>query len=263
MLNIKNDNFNLEQIAISGQCFRMTRYESGYRIIAKDKILFAYQKPNGVALDCTKQEYEKYWKNYFDMDTDYAKIIDAIDPKDSYLTKVAASCPGLRILRQDLWEMIVTFLISQQNNIPRIKKCVENICAAYGEKLDDGCYAFPTPEALAILPEDGLMSCNLGYRSKYVVRTARDIVSGSFDLDELTKLPYDEAKQRLLTLFGVGVKVADCVCLFGLHHVDAFPIDTHVKQILAANYPKGFPMERYKGCAGIMQQYMFFYDLNY
>lgn len=266
MLNIKNDNFDLHQIAVSGQCFRMNEDEEGFTLIAGDKLLRAVQEKGGAALSCTNTEYESFWRNYFDMDTDYAQMIARIDRRDEYLTAAAASCPGLRILRQDPWEMIVTFLISQQNNIPRIKKCVENICTVYGDPREANGYAyhaFPKPEALAELDEDALMACSLGYRSKYVVRTAKQIAHGEFDLQALRRLNYDEARSRLLTLYGIGVKVADCICLFGLHHVDAFPIDTHVKQILTAHYPTGFPMERYEGCAGIMQQYMFYYDLNF
>ena len=161
--------------------------------------------------------------------------------------------------------MIVSFLISQQNNITRIRRCVENICQAYGEKLVDGrgqvYYGFPRPEALAELDEDALKACNLGYRSKYVVRAARSVVAGEIDLDAVRQMPYKKAKEELLKLFGVGEKVADCICLFALHHLQAFPVDTHINQALEKHYKRGFPMRRYRGFQGVLQQYIFYYEL--
>lgn len=161
--------------------------------------------------------------------------------------------------------MIVSFLISQQNNIPRIRKCIENICREYGEKKENAkgqtYYAFPKPEALAGLDEDALKACNLGYRSKYVVRSARSIVCGEIDLDAILNMSYKKAKEELLKLFGVGVKVADCICLFALHHLQAFPVDTHIHQAMETHYKRGFPKRRYKGVEGVLQQYIFYYEL--
>ncbi len=133
-----------------------------------------------------------------------------------------------------MWETLVSFLISQQNNIVRIRRCIDNLCERYGERrLSDGgrmyC-GFPGPEALAGLGEDELMACNLGYRSKYVVRAAKQVASGEMDLDRVSKMSYGEAKEELLKLFGVGEKVAECICLFALHHLEAFPVDTHISQ---------------------------------
>lgn len=152
-------------------------------------------------------------------------------------------------------------LISQQNHITRIRKCIQNLCETYGEERtsDSGntFYTFPEPEKLAELGDDDLKACNLGYRSKYVVRTAKSIVSGEVDLDAIRHLPYAKAKKELLKLFGVGEKVADCICLFALHHLQAFPIDTHISQALQKHYKRGFPNRRYKGMQGVMQQYIF------
>lgn len=157
-------------------------------------------------------------------------------------------------MRQDLWEMVVSFLISQQNNIVRIRRCIENICTGYGEKLENSqgrvYHAFPTPQALADLPEDALMACNLGYRSKYVVRTARSVARGECDLEKIQGLPYPKAREELLKLYGVGEKVADCICLFALHHLEAFPVDTHIRQAMEAHYQEGFPIKHYEGCQG-------------
>lgn len=267
MVTVKNKYFSLEQIAASGQCFRMDMENDGScRVISGDRFVRVSQKDDEVSFDCSEGEFDAFWRRYFDLDTDYGRFISSIDEDDAYLLAAAKAGSGIRILNQDLWEMIVSFIISQQNNIPRIKKCIFNICRAYGEHMtaSDGTryYSFPKPGALACLAEDALMECNLGYRSKYVVRTARDIDSGSFDMDGLYKCGYEEARARLLKLYGVGGKVADCICLFALHKIDAFPIDTHIKQVLAEHYGNGFPFERYEGFAGVLQQYIFYYDLN-
>lgn len=266
MVNITKDNFSLTQICESGQCFRMFREsDTLYSIIAGNRYLEAEQQGNQCTFYCEESEFEGFWKKYFDLDIDYAGYIKNIDSTDTYLLNAAAFGSGIRILNQDLWEMIVTFLISQQNNITRIRRCINNICERYGEKqiTPQGkiFYTFPKAEALACLEEDALMECNLGYRSKYVVRTAGSIVSGEMDLDALRSMPYPKAREELLKLYGVGGKVADCICLFALHHLEAFPVDTHINQALTKHYQAGFPNDRYEGYQGIMQQYIFYYEL--
>lgn len=260
------DYFDIAQICNSGQCFRMECCGGGtYRVIAGNRYLELEQRGRECRFYCENGEFEEFWSGYFDLDTDYGSFITSINDRDSYLTYAAQFGGGIRILRQDLWEMIVSFLISQQNNIQRIRRCIENICVRYGEKCktEDGkiYYSFPVPEALAGLDEGALMECNLGYRSKYVVRAARSVVSGETDLEKIRKMKYPEAKAELLKLYGVGEKVADCICLFALHQLEAFPVDTHVNQALEKHYRKGFPKRRYKGFQGVMQQYIFYYEL--
>ena len=266
MVEIRNKYFSLEQIALSGQCFRMDMTDDGSCIcIAGDRYLRASQDGDRIFFECEDNEFEMFWKKYFDLDADYGKYISAIDKNDGYLCAAAEKGSGIRILNQEIWETTVSFLISQQNNITRIKKCISNICRMYGEhkKAFDGTeyFSFPKPEVLARLSEDALMECNLGYRSKYVVRTAREVSDG-FDFAALYDLPYEQARESLMKLYGVGKKVADCICLFALHNIDAFPIDTHIKQVLAKHYISGFPFERYNGFAGVLQQYIFYYDLH-
>lgn len=268
MVRKQIDNFSLEQICLSGQCFRM-KQEDGeknrYSLIAGDKYLEIEQQGNVCRFYCDEETFEHFWKDYFDLERDYADCIGRINPRDTYLADAASFGAGIRILRQDLWEMIVTFLISQQNNIVRIRRCIQNICEAYGEERTDGrgrlYYGFPKPEALARLDEDALKACNLGYRSKYVVRAARSVVSGEIDLEAVRRMSYKKAREELLKLFGVGEKVADCICLFALHHLQAFPMDTHMIQALNAHYKRGFPNRRYKDIKGIMQQYIFYFEL--
>lgn len=289
-------NFNLSQITESGQCFRMVkqgeeslRTENGqcaeemqcaeehqnaeenhrkvekFMVIAGKRLLKLEQQGEECTFYCEEEEFEDFWKKYFDLDLDYGAYMAQANPRDSYLQNAIALGSGIRILRQDLWEMIVSFLISQQNNIVRIRRCIQNICETYGEQMisKDGqvYYGFPKPEALAGLEEDALKACNLGYRSKYVVRAAKSVAAGEVDLEAIGQMPYKAAKEELLKIYGVGEKVAECICLFALHHLQAFPVDTHINQAIQKHYKRGFPKRRYGGFQGVIQQYIFYYEL--
>ncbi len=267
MIHIHNKNFNLAQIMDSGQCFRMNQVKPEvYDIYASDRYVRIRKDSEGYMLDCDQSAFDRFWKNYFDLETDYASYIQAIDPEDTYLSAAAAYGSGIRILRQDLWEMIITFLISQQNNIVRIRGCIQRLCEHYGALCTDSSgsvyRAFPTPEALAGAGEDALRTLRLGYRSKYIDKTAKAVTSGVFDMAAVSRLPYKEARQALIGLCGVGEKVADCICLFGLHHMEAFPVDTHIRKVLSKQYNGSFKADRYQGFQGLIQQYIFYYDLK-
>lgn len=266
MIKLVLENFDLAQICRSGQCFRMKeRSENLYSVIAGRHYLELEQMGRECVFYCDDGEFHDFWKDYFDLEGDYASYIGKIAPNDIYLNNAAEFGYGIRILRQDLWEMIVSFLISQQNNIARIRRCIENICESYGESLvnarGETYYAFPVPQAFSGLEENALMACNLGYRSKYVVRAAKCVADGAFDLEEVAGMSYGEAREKLLTLFGVGEKVADCICLFALHKLEAFPVDTHIRQAMQIHYKRGFPRRRYQGIEGVLQQYIFYYEL--
>lgn len=182
MLTIEMDNFDLGQICRSGQCFRMDQIgDDRYRVIAGDKYLELTQERGIVNFFCPEQDFIFFWIRYFDLDCDYSEYINKINPRDKYLTAAGEMGSGIRILQQDLWEMIISFLISQQNNITRIKKCIENISREFGVRKISSTgaeyYAFPTAEALASATEEQLRECNLGYRAKYVLDTARKVLS--------------------------------------------------------------------------------------
>ncbi|MDE6618915.1 MAG: 8-oxoguanine DNA glycosylase [Lachnospiraceae bacterium] len=267
MVTVQNKNFSALQICMSGQCFRMNICgENKYRLVAAGRYLEITQQEDKISFDCTQEEYDKIWDAYFDMETDYEKVIASIDREDSYLMAVAAYGKGIRILQQDLWEMIISFIISQQNNIKRIRKCIELLCEKYGEKKISAngvaYFDFPTPKALANASVADLRACNLGYRSKYICQTANAVYHGDIDLEKIRAMEYDAAKKELLKLYGVGAKVADCICLFALHKTDAFPRDTHINKVMEAQYPNGFPFEKYGENSGILQQYIFYYDLE-
>lgn len=282
MVNITKDNFSIRQICESGQCFRLKKLEEvdarqkekaekgfageKYALTALGRYLEIEQRENQLFFDCTLEEFEGIWRRYFDLEEDYARIMGMIDPEDAYLLKAAAYGSGIRILRQDLWEMIISFIVSQQNNIVRIRKCIENLCQKYGEekRQKDGrkYYLFPTPEALAKASIEELYACNLGYRSKYVHKTAERVAFGEVDLEAIKQMDYEAAMEELCKLTGVGEKVANCICLFALHKTEAFPVDTHIQKVLKEQYAGGFPFERYAGYAGTLQQYIFYFDLK-
>ena len=267
MISIELENFNIRQIMGSGQCFRMNEADTDcFTVIAGKKYVEVRQKGQVVDFDCSQEDFLFFWIPYFDLDADYSRYIQAVNPRDRYLCAAAQHGQGIRILRQDLWEMLITFLISQQNNIRRIRRCIENICTQYGERiiLPDGreYYGFPEPQALAAASEEDLRACNLGYRAKYVHQAALDVADGRIDLSGIQSMSYKKAREALLEIYGVGGKVADCICLFALHQLDAFPVDTHIRQVLDQHYKRGFPNRRYKGMRGVMQQYIFYYELT-
>lgn len=282
--------FDLKQIADSGQCFRMKplsednaadaaccpKSPAAYRLVSRDKVMHIEQAGSLVTFDCEERDLP-YWLHYFDCERDYQALIDSIDRNDAYLTAAARAGRGIRILCQDPWEMIITFVISQQKTIPKIRELVERLCRHYGTPLADGLYAFPTPKQLsrATLPE--LLDMKLGYRAKYIHRLCQDAVYGRLDLEALSSMDYEAAMEYLSGFYGIGKKVANCICLFGLHHIDAFPVDTWIQKILLAHYfdekkyrdtPKSSLYEqiikdsfgRYSGYAGVMQQYIFYYE---
>ncbi len=272
MVTIEGRHFSIPQICGSGQCFRLDAVsEDEYELFAGGRYLKIRAARDGDAggktiLYCTEEEYKEFWEHYFDLDSSYSGYIGKIDGQDAYLKEAAAFGSGIRILRQDVWEMIITFILSQQNNIPRIKGMIRAISERYGQKktTPDGrdYYDFPTAGSLAAATEEELRVLKLGYRSRYICQTAGMIADGEIDLAGLEKMDYPEARSELMRLPGIGGKVADCICLFALHHLDAFPVDTHINKVLAEEYKDGFPFERYRGCAGVMQQYIFYYDLK-
>ena len=282
MKSLNIPQFDLEQIADSGQCFRWSKIlEDGtdsassddrdsekikYRIIAFDRILNIEQNMVSglVTMDCSDRDYDNIWKDYFDLDTDYGKIIKQIPKDDDYLKRAASVCDGIRIIRQDPWETLITFIISQRKNIPAIKASVEKICKAAGSVIGEvggeKLYSFPSPSQLSSLSMDDLNACSLGYRAQYIYKAARAVADGAVDLEKWKELSDKELFDSLCSLYGVGIKVANCTMLFGFHRMDSFPIDVWMNKIQDKYYPGGFPVEAYRPYGGVMQQYMFAYE---
>ena len=251
--------FNLEQIAESGQCFRWFKLERNkYRIIAFGKCIEVSQEGTRIFLDCSQEDFDNIWYNYFDLGTDYESIVNAVNEKDVFLRKAVCEAGGIRILNQELWEMIISFVISQNNNIPRIKKSIEYICKEIGEKLSDGVYCFPTYEEMKKADRSIISNAGLGYRDSYIIELCEKYSLDTI-LDEVSGMGYDEALKYYMSFKGIGKKVANCICLFGLHQLDACPIDTWMQKIIDEEYGGVIP-EWMKGeFAGVYQQYAFYY----
>ncbi len=264
-MEILTENMDLKQIADSGQCFRWNGIdENRYEITAFGRCLNIEQDGCRFVCDCTQEEWDGIWSSYLDMETDYSGIGRKIeDSGDEYLKEAYRYGRGIRILRQELWETLISFIISQNNNIKRIRGSIEAICekAALPVKNAPGKYRFPSPSDVDREFFND-RSLGLGYRDGYLADMYEYAAGHPDFLDSLKRMDKEEAFECLLSFKGIGRKVANCVCLFGLHHVDAFPIDTHIKQILDRHYPEGFDYERYRGYAGIVQQYMFYHKIN-
>ena len=260
------DDFDLEKIADSGQCFRWEKVDKEtFRIVALDDCLYVeHKKGREYAFDCEKEAFFDKWHPYFALDEDFSAIRQQIPKgKDPFLHAAAKSEKGIRILRQDPWETLISFIISQNRNIPAIKTSIELLSKAAGRKKKDlrgrVYFTFPTPKALLRLSEKELADCRLGYRTKYIQAAARAVADKTIDLNALKEVSCEEAVRELTKLYGVGEKVASCVALFGLHQLDAFPVDVWVKRILENEYKKGYPYKAYSPYNGVYQQYMFAY----
>lgn len=264
MTEIFDADFDIAKIAASGQCFRLNQTgENAYTLIAYGRVLSIERLVSGgVRFFCTNEEWDSVWRLYFDMETDYAAIRAAVDPNDSYLTAAAAYGAGIRIVRQDPWETLISFILSQRKNIPAIRRCVEAICARFGEPVPGEAdhRAFPDAKRLAEAESGCLSGCALGYRERYVRSAAQMAASGELDLRRLAVLPDDALFEALVQVPGVGKKVADCTMLFGFHRLDRFPVDVWIERVLAREYPEGFPFSRYAGSEGVLQQYIFYYE---
>ena len=261
MMRIETENFDLKQIADSGQCFRMTMADdTTARVIAGDRLLFIKDTGNGTfELSCERDEYDGFWHDYFDLGADYSRYIRAIDSNDRFLKAAADYGRGIRILRQEPFETLITFIISQRKNIPAIQASVEKLCRLCGDRIGEELYGFPSPDRIAGLSEEELAGCSLGYRVTYVREAARRVAEGGIDLVGSYSLEDDELLEELMSFYGVGRKVANCVMLFAYHRIGAFPVDVWIQRVADRYYGGRFPSEKYPGFAGILQQYMFFY----
>lgn len=254
---VEVEDFDLDAVFNCGQCFRWQRQSDGsYTGIAFGKRLHVARQGGLLILDCGRAEYEALWCGYFDLDRDYGLIKRQL-AGDPVLSAAIGHAPGIRILRQQPWEALCSFIISQNNNIPRITGIIERLCEGFGEKIEGG-YAFPSPQALSTLEEADLAPIRSGFRAKYIIDAAQKVASGEVELDSLFSLPLAEARETLIKIKGVGPKVADCALLFGCGRIECFPTDVWIKRVLACFYPQGFPQE-YMVFGGIAQQYLFHY----
>ncbi len=253
---------DVELCLFCGQAFRWEKKEDGsFYGTVKGKSTNIIQKGNQIIFRNTSlEDFENIWADYFDLETDYKTITSAFDG-DGYLKRARDEYYGIRILRQDSWEALCSFIISQNNNIPRITGIIKRLCESYGEKIGEDTYTFPHYEALKNLTAEDLAPLRAGFRAKYIVDAVEKLCSGEISLKKIEEMPIEEARAELMKIKGVGAKVAECTLLYGFGRKEAFPVDVWVKRIMSELYPDGLP-ECTKNVEGIAQQYLFHWRRN-
>ena len=257
--------FDISQTLDCGQCFRFELVDGYWQGISCSRFArFLQPSPDVLEIYADEADIE-YWISFLSLDTDYSSVKSDIASKFGGQTILSAmECgSGIRILRQHPWETLISFIISQNNNIPRIKKIVESLCREFGEPIKCGetvYYAFPTPKALFDAGEEAIFALKTGFRARYIYDAASRVVDGRLDIDALCKMDSDSLNEALLEICGVGPKVAACVSLFGFGHTEAFPIDVWVKRIMQKYYPDGLDIKSLGQYAGVAQQYLFYYE---
>ncbi len=262
------DHFRLEDTLLCGQCFRFKKEEDGvfYGVVGSHAVKMYYADENTIFLESSNPDLV-YWSHYLSFSTDY-NLVEETFSGDEHLKECMEVGHGIRILHQDLWETTISFIISANNNIPRIQKIIEKMCELFGEKIDfEGrkYYGFPTAEKLSTLTLEDLAPIKAGFRDKYILDAAKKVVSGEVDLEKLPSLSDAEAKKELMKIKGVGGKVADCILLFALSRYKTFPKDVWIKRIMEETYGvsekdiDAFASEKFGNFAGIAQQYLYYY----
>jgi N-glycosylase/DNA lyase len=251
--------FDLPQTLDCGQAFRWEEASGGrWKGVAYNKYLELEKLSDGtiVLYNTSEEDFNNIWCDYFDLNRDYGEIIDAISGNE--ILKAAASFgSGIRVLNQEPWETLCSFIISQNNNIKRIKGIIARLCENFGEDMG-GYYSFPTAQKIASLTLEDLSVLRSGFRAKYILDAATKVANGEIDLLNLKNIAVDDARCELMKIKGVGPKVADCALLFSHRHIAAFPKDVWIKRAMVVLFGGELPKEAIP-YAGIVQQYIFFY----
>ena len=272
-------NFNIKQILECGQCFRWQRVtDTDYIVVSNRRVIEITQEDDQVIIHNTNMDdFKNIWENYFDLNTDYEDIKEKLSKIDDNVKTSVGYGSGIRILNQDLWETIISFIISANNNIPRIKGIIDRISKKYGTEVNwNGTkyYTFPTAEELSKASVEDLRALGLGFRDVRVYETTKKILNKEVDLNKLAEeKDTEKVREKLLTLPGVGPKVADCILLFStLKRFEVFPIDVWVRRVMNDLYIKNpdetkvnkreiekLAKEKYGNLAGLAQQYLFYW----
>ena len=275
-LVLKVDCFNLKDTLECGQCFRWEKdneEDNTYIGVLKDRVIKVKQIENKLYIDSSNYDnLESVVKKYFDLDVDYYKIEKVISTFDENIKKAVKNTSGIRILNQNFFEMIMSYIISANNNIPRISKSIKDISQKYGKKVifeNNEYYLFPTAQKLKNVTEEDFKKCGVGFRARYLKNTVKAILENKIDLEQIKKLDTKEAKEELLNLQGVGPKVADCILLFSCERREVFPIDVWVERVMHNLYFKNstkrirkndileYANKNFGEYAGIVQQHLF------
>ena len=268
------EHFNPIQIFECGQAFRWVKAKDGFVGVVRGRVLKLKGINGGFEIQNTSMdEFQSVWAQYFDINRDYGAIKTELS-KDDAIKAAIVFGSGIRILNQDFWEMLISFIISANNNIPRIKGIIERLSFRYGERItsiEGEYYAFPDSLALSCATEEDLLRCGCGYRARYIKKTAQMVESGEVSFERIKDMSYREASNLLLKCPGVGPKVADCVLLFSACKTEAFPVDVWIKRGMEKLYGlngkndkeiKRFAQERFGKLAGFAQQYLFYKEIS-
>lgn len=261
------DDFDLQKIAHSGQCFRVREFEDGtFRFVTGREVLYIKElSAKHFEISCSDEVWSRTWVPYFDLERSYLHIRERIPDSDKYMQLAAREGQGIRILHQDPWETLVTFVVSQRKSIPAIQYSVELLANQFGEAITtpyETLYTFPTVLQMTKADDQDLVECKLGYRVPYVKDAIAKVMSGSVDLVTISDLSDIEILNVLKTIRGIGNKVANCICLFSYGRTGVAPVDTWITKIIAQEYDGVNPFPAYGEHAGIMQQYAFYFAIS-
>lgn len=266
--------FDPKHIFECGQCFRWKDQGDGsYTSVAKGRVINVSREGDTIYLKNTNlEDFNNIWKDYFDLDTDYSKIKNELRNMDEYLEKATEFGWGIRLLRQDPWEMIISFIISSNNRIPMIQKAIKNLSREYGTYIGsyegEDYYDFPTPQQLSKASIEEIRACSTGFRDKYIKSTTEEVIKNNDDVYSYRNLSTEDCIKELLKFNGIGPKVGDCIALFGMQKYDTFPVDVWVKRVMQEFYveddmslPKirKYAIDKFGDLSGFAQQYLFYY----
>lgn len=266
--------FDPKHIFECGQCFRWHKQEDeSYTGVAQGRVINVSSQNDIVRIKNTNlEEFNTIWYDYFDFGTNYTEIKNNLKSMDEYLDKATDFGWGIRILQQDGWEMLISFIISSNNRIPMIQRAIENLSRNFGKYIgkyeDKDYYAFPTPEELNKATIEEIRACQTGFRDKYIKSTTESVINNNEDVLSYRNLETEECLKELLKFNGVGPKVGDCIALFGMQKYDTFPVDVWVKRVMQEFYveddmslPKirKFAIDKFGDLSGFAQQYLFYY----
>jgi len=262
----KNDaDFSLKETLECGQCFRFEKVaENKYTVISGFRVISVEQVDDSIIFS---GDDIAFWRSYFDLNRDYSEIKMRLSREDAIMAEAISFAPGIHILNQAFFETLLSFIISQNNNIPRIRGLIHRLSSNYAQEIQKGIFAFPTVGELAGVSEDDFRQLGFGFRARYLVDAIKKVNEGAFDEEALRNYPTPVLREKLMTICGVGHKVADCVMLFSLGKTDVFPADVWIQRVMNVLYsPNGETADlqaeasrRFGMDAGFAQQYLFHY----
>ncbi len=273
MYRIDINDFNLDFTLSCGQVFRWNKNDCWAGVV-EGAVIRAKQEGNKLLIDSVLDE--KSIRDYFRLDDDMERIYSEID-RDDLMDSLIRKYRGLRLVRQDPWECLVSYICSSNNTIRNITNSIRRMCECFGREIESGYYSFPTPAELAEVELCDMAQCKMGFRAPNVLEVAGMIADGEFDLYGIKDLSYEEGRRELVKIKGVGNKIADCVLLFAFGKLDSFPVDTHIEQIMDRFYGKqfksakkskkreeisGFARRYFGRYCGYAQEYLYMEDMG-